>query len=238
MSFYNATLNLLPFREHPESFWTEFCIENVSLDDEQPIEIFDSGKYKLLVRTDKDGRIETVIYQSNLEITFDTFKDKAIREIIKSLNRLEIAFIASVNFLKLHSPSRKTKYENNLTFDKSQETFPKNVMGYAVGGINVPKTLPTASLEKITNVLLSQDNIDEYIDRFLSIKELSTDPVLHLVTLYSLFEYIDETKGRKLAESFEKVKKLGSNTSLKKVFSSTRHLLEEKTTMKRRRQKF
>lgn len=225
MSFYIATLDLLPFREHPESFWSEFCIENVSLDDEQPIEIFDSGKYKLLVRTDKDGRIETVIYQSNLEGTFDDFKDEAIREIIKSLNRLEIAFISSVNFIRLHNPSRKTKYENNLTFDKSQETFPKNVIGYAVGGINVPKIPPTASLEKITNVLLSQDNIDEYIDRFLSIKELSTDPVLHLVTLYSLFEYIDGTKGRKLAESFEKAKKLDSNTSLKKVFSSTRHLV-------------
>ena len=176
-----ATLNLLPFREHPESFWSEFCIENVSLDDEQPIEIFDSDKYKLLVRTDKDGRIETVIYQSNLEESFDAFKDEAIREIIKSLNRLEIAFIASVNFLKLHSPSRKTKYENNLAVevlksDKSKEIFPKEVKCYA-SPINSPKTLPTASLEKITYVLaVSQDNIDEYIDRFLSIKELSTDP--------------------------------------------------------------
>ena len=224
MSCYTATLNLLPFREYPESFWSEFCIENVSLDDEQPIEIFDNGKYKLLVTTDNYGQIETVICQSNLEGTFDTFKDDALKEIIKSLNRLEIAFIASVNFLKLHSPSRKTKYENNLTFDKSQETFPKNFMAYAVGGINVPKILPKASLERITNVLLPQDNIDEYIDRFLSIKELSKDPVLHLVTLYSLFEYIDETKGRKLAESFEKVKKLGSNTSLKKVFRNEKQI--------------
>lgn len=231
MSCYTATLNLLPFREHTESFWSEFYIENVSLDDEQPIEIFDSGKYKLLVKTDKDGRIETVIYQSNLQGIFDTFEDEAIREIIKSLNRLEIAFIAPVNFLKLHNPSRKTKYENNLTIevlnsDKSQEALPKEVRAYAVGGINVPKTLPTASLKEINDVLaIAKDNVDEYIERFLSIKELSTDPVLHLVTLYSLFEYIDETKGRKLAESFEKVKKLGSNTSLKKVFSSTRHLV-------------
>ena len=88
----------------------------------------------------------------------------------------------------------------------------------------MPKILPKASLERITNVLLPQDNIDEYIDRFLSIKELSKDPVLHLVTLYSLFEYIDETKGRKLAESFEKVKKLGSNTSLKKVFRNEKQI--------------
>ncbi|BBC22618.1 hypothetical protein [Pseudanabaena sp. ABRG5-3] len=231
MSFYIATLNLLPFRELPESFWSEFCIENVSLDDEQPIEIFDSGKYKLLVRTDKDGRIKTVIYQSNLERKFDTFKDEAIRKIIKSLNRLEIAFIAPVNFLKLHSPSRKTKYENNLTIevlnpDKSQEFLPKEVKVYAVGGINVPKRLPKASLKEINNILMiSQDNVDEYIERFLSIRDLSTDPVLHLVTLYSLFEYIGKTKGSNLSQSFEKVKKLGSNTNLEKVLRSTRHLV-------------
>jgi len=230
MSCYTATLNLLPFREYPESFWSEFYIENVSLDDEQPIEIFDSGKYKLLVKTDKDGRIETVIYQSNLQGTFDTFKDEAIREIIKSLNRLEIAFIAPVNFLKLHNPSRKTKYENNLTIevlnsDKSQEALPKEVRAYAVGGINVPKTLPTASLKEINDVLMiSHDNVDEFIERFLRIKELSSDPVLHLVTLYSLYEYINKTKGGNLVKSFEKAKNLGSN-NLEKVLRSTRNLV-------------
>lgn len=229
MSCYTATLNLLPFREYPESFWSEFCIENISLDKEQPIEIFDSGKYKLLVKTDKDGRIETVIYQSNLEITFDTFKDEAIREIIKSLNRLEIAFIAPVNFLKLHNPSRKTRYENNLAIeilnsDKSQEILPKEFKAYAVGGINSPKIIPTASLKEINDVLMiSRVNVDEYIERFLSIKELSTDSVLHLVTLYSLHEYINKTKGGKVFN--EETKKFGSNTNLEKVFSSTRHLV-------------
>ena len=229
MSCYTATLNLLPFREHPESFWSEFCIENVSLDNEQPIEIFDSGKYKLLVTTDKYGRIETVIYQSNLQGTFDPFKDEAIREIIKSLNRLEIAFIASVNFLKLHSPSRKTRYENNLAIevlnsDKSKEIFPKEVKGYT-SPINVPKTLPTASLEKITDVLIvSQDNVDEYIERFLSIKELSTDPVLHLVTLCSLYEFIKDTR-KDIVEHFKAGKKLSSNTNFEEVFRNTRNLV-------------
>lgn len=230
MSCYTATLNLLPFREHPESFWSEFCIENVSLDKEQPIEIFDSGKYKLLVTTDNYGKIETVIYQSSLEETFDTFQDEAIREIIKSLNRLEIAFIASINFLKLHNPSRKTRYENNLAIevlnsDRSQEILPKEVKGYAVGGMNIPPTPPTASLKEINDVLMiSHDNVDEFIERFLSIKELSSDPVLHLVTLYSLYEYINKTKGGNLVKSFEKAKNLGSN-NLEKVLRSTRHLV-------------
>ena len=230
MSCYTATLNLLPFREYPESFWSEFYIENVSLDDEQPIEIFDSGKYKLLVKTDKDGRIETVIYQSNLQGTFDTFKDEAIREIIKSLNRLEIAFIAPVNFLKLHSPSRKTKYENNLNIevlnsDKSQEALPEEVRAYAVGGINVPKTLPTASLKEINDVLaITKDNVDEYIERFLSIKELSTDPVLHLVALCSLYEFIEYTR-KDIVGHFKVVNKLSSYYNFEEAFTSTRNLV-------------
>jgi hypothetical protein len=229
MSCYTATLNLLPFREYPESFWSEFRIESISLDVEQPIEIFDSGKYKLLVTNDKDGRIETVIYQSNLEGKFDTFKDDALKEIIKSLNRLEIAFIAPVNFLKLHSPSRKPKYEKNLTIevlnlDKSKEIFPKEVKGYA-SPINVPKTLPTASLEKITVVLaVFQDNVDEYIERFLSIKELSTDPVLHLITLCSLYEFIEYTR-KDIVEHFKAANELSSNTNFEEVFKNTRNLI-------------
>jgi hypothetical protein len=128
----------------------------------------------------------------------------------------------------VHSPSRKTKYENNLAIevlksDKSKDIFPKEVKCYA-SPINSPKTLPTASLEKITDVLtVSQNNVDEYIERFLSIKELSSDPVLHLVTLYSLYEYISKNKGGKVFN--EETKKLGSNTNLEKVFSSTRHLV-------------
>ena len=72
--------------------------------------------------------------------------------------------------------------------------------------------------------MISHDNVDEFIERFLSIKELSSDPVLHLVTLYSLYEYINKTKGGNLVKSFEKAKNLGSN-NLEKVLRSTRHLV-------------
>ena len=81
--------------------------------------------------------------------------------------------------------------------------------------MNIPPTPPTASLKEINDVLMiSHDNVDEFIERFLSIKELSSDPVLHLVTLYSLYEYINKTKGGNLVKSFEKAKNLGVNISI------------------------
>ena len=102
---------------------------------------------------------------------------------------------------------------------------------YSYGSVKVSLKARNLSLEDICSVLKVHQkisihiNIDEYIERFLSIENLSNDPVLHLITLYSLYEYIKGSNGGDLGNCFKKANKNYSNISLEKVFSSTRHLV-------------
>ncbi|PZO41519.1 MAG: hypothetical protein DCF19_09995 [Pseudanabaena frigida] len=80
--------------------------------------------------------------------------------------------------------------------------------------LGFPRNIP---LQKVCEVLeIQKDNIDEYFDRFLSLENLNSDPVLHFVTLYSLYEYINKTSENRLKELF-------TNKGLEKKFRNTRN---------------
>lgn len=230
MPFYIATLNLLNFRNEAESFWNDFFIKDVTFDKNNLIEILDKDDYKLFITIDIDAKITKLSYQANTEISHELFKNDARDEIIKALNRIEIAFISGIEFLKIYSPYRKTKYENflevkTLNADGLLEASPAMVYGYTEGVLKASTVASTASLDEITRILkIDSNDIDEYIDRLLSIKKLISDPVLHLTSLFSLYEFIKESKVD-IVGYLKATNKLGSNTNLEEVFRNTRNFV-------------
>ena len=230
MPLYIATLNLLNLRNEAESFWNDFFIKDVTFDKNNLIEILDKNDRKLFITIDIDAKITKLSYQADTEISHELFKNDARDAIIKALNRIEIAFISEIEFLKIYSPYRKTKYENFLEVKMLNangllENNPATVYGYAEDILKASTTSSTASLDEITRILNIEDNdIDEYIDRFLSIKKLISDPVLHLTSLFSLYEFIKEAKVD-IVRHLKATNKLGCNTNLEEALESTRNFV-------------
>ena len=229
MPLYIATLNLLNLRNETESFWNDFFIKDATFLKDNSVEILDKGNYKLFITIDIDAKITKFSYQADTEISHELFKNDARDAIIKALNRIEIAFISGIEFLKIYSPYRKTKYENFLEVKMLNangllENNPATFYGYAEGILKASTISSTASLDEVTRILNIEDNdIDEYIDRLLSIKKLISDPVLHLTSLFSLYEFIKEAQVD-IVGYLKATNKLGCNTNLEEALESTRNL--------------
>jgi hypothetical protein len=89
--------------------------------------------------------------------------------------------------------------------------------------------------QKIVTVLTvinceNNDKINEYIARFVSPENLSSDPVLHLLTVSSLYEYIKETSDNHLDLRFNEIKigKIGKEKVGKKNFQDKELTFKDK----------
>ena len=89
--------------------------------------------------------------------------------------------------------------------------------------------------QKIVTVLTvinceNNDKINEYIARFVSLENLSSDPVLHLLTVSSLYEYIKETSDNHLDLRFNEIKigKIGKEKVGKKNFQDKELTFKDK----------
>ena len=212
---YIATYNL-----PPDSILERLYIQNFQCNNERTINIFENDSYILLAKIDVEGKINSIICKFDYEegVNTEDLQLKATEEIIKSLNRLQIIFIG----LQAH----------NQEYDTLKKELPIciNILDYETG-ISLPVIKCVISLtmnmychfcsyvdlSNIQEVLrVKKDNIDEYIDRFLNLENLSNDPVLHFMTLYSLYEYINKT-------SNDSLKILFKEKNLEKEFRNTRN---------------
>lgn len=175
--------------------WFQCFIRDILLDDENPVEFFKTEKYQLLATRN------LIFYKSEHEeeVNNKHFEIEAINVIVKALKRLEFAYVALDENLIWHTTDIMNKYgylthikiSNHENQDES--IYSLDIFGNASGGIPCPNSNITLSFNKINKILeVVDNNLDEYIDRFLSLKKLSVDPVLHLMNLYSLYEYISE----------------------------------------------
>ena len=196
------------YRLYPDSVLRRFRIKDDVLDDKGAIELFANNTYRLLVTTDVDKKIESIVYKSNYDENIDItdFKKDALDVITKSLNRIQIAFMYSRN------KGTQTAISNNqeisvdiLNYETGVKPFiVEAAIGYSRGICIVPDYIPIVSIQTINTVLeIYKENIDEYIEKFLNLENLSNDLVLHLITLYSLYEYINKTSSNDLENLFK-----------------------------------
>ncbi|PZO42134.1 MAG: hypothetical protein DCF19_07775 [Pseudanabaena frigida] len=184
------------------SIWQKYPIQDVFPNNEGLVSIFENDRYKLLAEIELDGKINSVIYELDTEEKFHNdnfheFKTESLEVIINSLNRMQIAFIGLQNQNWYYTAETK----NNWTISTSildYETGTKSlILGFDLRQDLIMNCYlsqdPPITLQSIFKVLeVDNDNIDKYIGRFLSLKSLSTDPLLHLISLFSLHEYINE----------------------------------------------
>ncbi len=208
------------------------------LDDKGYITLFSTNNYKLLAEIDKGEKIDALIYKSDqegkafYEINNKSFEEEAKKVIRNSLNRLQVAFLG-VRMQVEHTA--KIRNDENFSVDiLDYETGVKASFLTPIGGIylgsggELIRPDPHISCQQIYTVLkVEKDNLDEYIDRFISLEKLSNDPVLHLITLFSLYEYIKESQpsDKRLERAFTKHKKIESNFNLEEKFRNARHLV-------------
>ncbi|MFN9018711.1 MAG: hypothetical protein ACK5XC_07580 [Pseudanabaena sp.] len=217
---------ILSYGLPPDSILRELCIKDALLDNEGLVKLFEIDDFQLSLRLSSEGKLEvffckTEDYQEQINI--DAFREKSLEILIKSLNRVQFAFTDLRN-QRRYTPFERNRHQSNiydievLDFETRNKIFQSAATIYKVVGemsfLGFPKNV---LLQKFCEVLVIQrDNIDEYIDRFLSLENLNSDPVLHFVTLYSLYEYINKTSGNRLKELF-------TNKGLEKKFRNTRN---------------
>ena len=167
---------------------------------EEPISVFEKGKYKLLVKIGENQKVDSLIYtseyQEDLHIHFYDFKREAIVVLNKAINRLQTAF-GLVKIYKQHSIKIQKDPEINIECFNYESKTTYQLLGGI--GIEAPYGYCSLSnyvyinLQDIKNILeIDKENIDEYINRFVSLENLSSDPVLHLINLWTLYEYIEK----------------------------------------------
>ncbi len=175
--------------------WFQCFIRDILLDEENPVEFFKAEKYQL------SATRKHIFYKSdhNEEANKKLFETEAINVIVKALKRLEFAYVPLDENLIWYTPDVMNKY-GYLTHIKilnhenqDESIYPLNIFARTSDGIPCPNPNITLSFDKINKLLeVTENNLDEYINRFLSLKESSVDSVLHLMTLYALYEYISE----------------------------------------------
>lgn len=213
-----------------------------NLDIEKLIQIFIDDSYELLIKIDQDRKINQFICKTyhKEKIDKDIIKCEAFEKIIvPSLQCLQFAFIG-LQRQGIYTSPAKDIHQNYmplseiLNYETGEKEKSIKMSCYLDEPISFTLSMQERHLssEDICKVLKTRQevsvhiNIDEYIERFLSIENLSTDPVLHLITLFSLYEYIKGSKGSDLSNKyFQEVNKKGSKNKLEKVFSSTRNLV-------------
>lgn len=193
---------ILSYGLPPDSILRELCIKDALLDNEGLVKLFEIDDFQLSLRLSLEGKLDaffckTEDYQE--EINIDAFKEKSLEILIKSLNRVQFAFTDLRNQPR-YTPFERNRHQSNicdievLDFETGNKIFQPAVTIYKVVGemsfLGFPQNV---LLQKFCEVLeIQKDNIDEYIDRFLSLENLNIDPVLHLITLWTLYEYIEK----------------------------------------------
>ena len=204
---------ILAYSLPPDSILRELYIKDALLDNEGLVKLFEIFKIddchllvrhcQLSVRLSEEGKLDAFIYKTEYyqeEVNIDAFKKESLEEIIKSLNRLQFAFMDLRN-QRRYTPLERNRHQSNmydievLDCETGNKIFRLPDAIYKVIGemsfLGFPRNVP---LQKIYDVLkIHKDNIDEcfdrinkYVDRFLSIENLSSDPILHLITLWTL----------------------------------------------------
>ncbi|MEI6329132.1 MAG: hypothetical protein WCP16_07860 [Pseudanabaena sp. ELA645] len=202
-----------------DSILRKIHIKNV--DNERAIKVFENHTYKLLLITDVNMRIDGAIYKRDYAeyIDNDDFKKEAIEAIIKCLNRLQVAFIG-LTYREQYKPAKRNNQKILIDILNYETGCKPIILEECIGltdGFILFEGFIYVNLLEIHRILLTyKDNIDTYIDRFLSLENLNGDPVLHFVTLYSLYEYINKTSDNYL-------KRLFIEKGLEKKFRNTRN---------------
>lgn len=164
----------------------------------------------------------------DFQIDTNKIDEESLKVIGECVNRIHIAFCGLRNFI---SQSDKIEFErlethvNIYDFDSKLKFQP--ALNFVVEAKSMVMGIisPILSCQKVISVLkVNKDNIDEYVRRFLIIEKLSIDPVLTLITLYALYEYITNTNSH-LRELLQSNKKIGCNVNLLKKFRGTRNLV-------------
>jgi hypothetical protein len=191
---------IYPYKLPLNSVLRRIYIKNEVSDYSEPIQVFDNGRYNLSIKIDQDKKLDEFIYRFDCEESIDKygkdkFKEEALDGIIKSLECLQFAFIGLQSQTRERlSDSRKESHPLIGVLDyKTGET--KTILEFEASyniraDITISFHSMHTSLEEICRTLKYPKK--EQLTRFLSIDKLSLDPVLHLTTLYCLYEYIAE----------------------------------------------
>jgi len=195
-------------RLSPNSVLRKIHIVNEAIDYKSPIQIFDNDRYSLSIRIDQHKSLDELIYKFDCEETIDKygedrFEKEALDEIIKSIDCLQFAFIGLLNH-------NRARYISIKDIDRSWGNITQpfiEVFNYETGYKETPLAIKVCMSRSSNSLTISFDKIsvpleqictvlkyanNELFARFLIIEKLSNDPVLHLITLYSLYEYICE----------------------------------------------
>jgi len=198
-------------------------IKNEISDYSEPILVFDNGRYNLSIKIDQDKKLDGFIYRFDCEESIDKygkekFKEEALDEIIKSLECLQCAFVGLKSQIrKRFSDSKKESHPLIDVLDyKTGET--KTILEFEASyniraDITISFLSAYTSLEEICRILKYPKK--EQLTRFLSIDKLSLDPVLHLTTLYCLYEYIAEDRENENFTELFGVNIFGKSTKIK-----------------------
>lgn len=216
----------VPYPLPTDSILRELYIKDALLDNEGIVKLCEIDNGQLSVRLSEEGKLDAFFYKADYypeEINIDAFKEQALEVIRKSLNRLQFAFMYLLNQRRYKS-LEKSLHQSNLygievlDVETGNKIFRlPDTIYKVIGEMSFPEPSRIEPLQKICEVLeIPKGNIDKYIDRFLSLENLNSDPVLHLVTLYSLYEYINKTSGNCLEQLFK-------GKGLEKKFKNTRH---------------
>ena len=179
-----------------------------------PISIFHKGNCELVVKIDQNQKVDSLIYQSDYadcnKNLIDDFKKKATEKLNQAINRLQTAFgLGLTKIYQQHSIKTQKDLGLNISFFSYESKITAPLISARfhqefVGNISYCKYV---KLQDIKNILkIDKENIDEYVNRFISLENLNEDPVLHLLTVFSLYEYIKETSDRRLDDQFNEIK--------------------------------
>jgi len=197
-----------------DSVLNALYIKDALLDKEGFVKLFEIENRKLFAKIDTEGKLEAVIYKADYLEKIDniSFNNESLEVITRLLNRLKIAFIGLHHITRQDKYIAATRYNHQPNIEildyetGSKELFVTVDISMDMSFTFSPSYCP-AILTKVCEVLtVSNPNIDEYIERFLSLENLSSDPVLHLLTVSSLYEYIKETSDKHLDSQFNEAR--------------------------------
>ncbi len=232
------------YRLSPDSILRRLCIKDAIFDEEGLIKLFENNNYKLLAKNDANGEIDAVIYKSDQEkisyhdIDYIEFEKEALKVIEKSLKCLHIAFLSIRN-----QPRYIAKKSDSQQISIDILDCETNIKAHCITGMAemissgrvLNNQFHNVFSQKIVTVLTvinceNNDKINEYIARFVSLENLSSDPVLHLLTVSSLYEYIKETSDNHLDLRFNEIKigKIGKEKVGKKNFQDKELTFKDK----------
>ncbi|PZO41520.1 MAG: hypothetical protein DCF19_10000 [Pseudanabaena frigida] len=87
---------ILSYGLPPDSILRELYIKDALLDNEGLVKLFEINDFQISVRLREEGKLDAFFYKTEHyqeEINIDAFKQKSLKVVIKSLNRLQFAFM-------------------------------------------------------------------------------------------------------------------------------------------------